>query len=855
MKLLPSVTLCTLLMSFCASAADWQVLGWNDLGMHCMDGTDFSVFSILPPYNTIHAHVLHNGELVTSTSGITVTYEAIAGPNGSINTTSAGKINFWDHVADLFGAQPANDAGLAGAEMPGTNNVPQPMHFEAAHSWFTGEGIPISPFDDAGRVNYYPMMKIVVRENGTEVASTRIVLPVSDEMTCSACHQSGSGPAAKPSVDWRWHPDGDKDVKLNILRLHDENQQGNPAFFQALENQGFNTNGLYQTVVADGTAILCARCHLSNALPGTSDPNVTNTMTQAMHAHHKTVTDPASGMTLENSANRDSCYRCHPGSATRCLRGAMGAAVAADGSLAIECQSCHGTMSTVGSATRSGWFDEPKCQSCHSGTASDNNGEIRYLSVFESGTTERVAVNNTFAHPASTLYRFSEGHGGLQCSACHGSPHAIFPSSHGNDNLQNEDMQGHEGTVVECLNCHTAQPYTFDGSGTVQEGPHGMHPVGNTDFSEKNDAHEDRFHAKADEDRNLGNLESCKNCHGTDYKGTVLSQAHDLRVIDAGGMGTRTFWRGYRIGCYTCHSGPDNDNNNPNAAPSVTSTTASTTANTPVAIPLTANEGTLRIVSQAHSGTVGLIGSTATYTPFFNFTGTDSFTFAAWDGEKDSNLGTATLTVTEGSCVLTCETLTPVSGPARTDLPFWSRAVLSNCTTTISYLWSFGDGGSSTSALARHAYATNGVYGWQLIASAAGLSVTNSGSVTTGNVQLDSDGDGIEDDWEWIHFQTLETATAISDADHDGQSDRAEYLAGTDPADAGSKLEITGIAGGLVRWSSTPNRAYSVHSTTSLVHQAFAPLATGQAATPPENSFTDPAAATEMKKFYRIRLD
>jgi len=28
----------------------WTVLGWNDLGMHCMD-SDYSLFAILPPFN------------------------------------------------------------------------------------------------------------------------------------------------------------------------------------------------------------------------------------------------------------------------------------------------------------------------------------------------------------------------------------------------------------------------------------------------------------------------------------------------------------------------------------------------------------------------------------------------------------------------------------------------------------------------------------------------------------------------------------------------------------------------------------------------------------------------------------
>ena len=42
--------------------------------MHCMD-SDYSVFSILPPYNTIEAQLMVGGRLVTNGSGYTVTYE------------------------------------------------------------------------------------------------------------------------------------------------------------------------------------------------------------------------------------------------------------------------------------------------------------------------------------------------------------------------------------------------------------------------------------------------------------------------------------------------------------------------------------------------------------------------------------------------------------------------------------------------------------------------------------------------------------------------------------------------------------------------------------------------------------
>ena len=51
-----------------------------------------------------------------------------------------------------------------------------------------------------------------------------IVLPVSDEMDCRACHASGSGAAARPAAGWVNDPDAQRDYRLNILRLHDDRQ-------------------------------------------------------------------------------------------------------------------------------------------------------------------------------------------------------------------------------------------------------------------------------------------------------------------------------------------------------------------------------------------------------------------------------------------------------------------------------------------------------------------------------------------------------------------------------------------------------------------------------------------------------
>jgi len=40
-----------------AGGGNWTLIGWNNLGMHCMDD-GYSVFSILPPFNTIDAQLM-----------------------------------------------------------------------------------------------------------------------------------------------------------------------------------------------------------------------------------------------------------------------------------------------------------------------------------------------------------------------------------------------------------------------------------------------------------------------------------------------------------------------------------------------------------------------------------------------------------------------------------------------------------------------------------------------------------------------------------------------------------------------------------------------------------------------------
>ncbi len=735
-----------LALPFSLSAVNYQILGWNNLGMHCMD-SDYSVFSVLPPYNTIESQLIVGGMLITNGTGYTVTYEAVADPDGSINKSSVGKGNFSQFAQQLYGPALAPETGLAGWAMPGITNVPQAMLFEVTNTpapgaatrvnWFRAEGIPITPWDDAGKKNPYPLMRLIARNGGgTALATNDIVLPVSDEMDCRACHASGTQTAAQPAAGWVWSDNPERDYRLNILRLHDQDNFAQHAglYTAALAARGFNPQGLYRGVVADGKPVLCAICHASEAL-GTGSYSNIPPLTASVHAKHASVVDPDLLIALDNSAHRAACYRCHPGSTTKCLRGAMGGAIASDGTLEMQCQSCHGNMSQVGSSQRVGWFMEPNCQSCHTGTATSNNGQIRYTSCFtDTNWTVRAAVNQTFATKSNTpaaglsLYRFSSGHGGLQCSACHGSTHAEFPATHRNDNLRNENIQGHAGMMIECTACHVSMTAS---STNAAAGPHGMHPIGQTWVSNHPDLIEGGSVTRA----------QCRACHGANDRGTPLSRAQADRTVTSA-FGTKIYWRGRQVGCYDCHNGASSESPAANTPAVVQNVATNTLSGASVAMTLPAtdvngNPLTFRIVSQPVHGSVGISNNVATYFAEPGHVGSETFTYAAFDTWADSNLGTGTVSVAQGPFSVAAKTLVPPSYPAAWPAPFSVVATPVNVNATPVFNWNFGDGSpSSTNQYPTHIYTQSGTYNWSVTAAvsadATTVSTNLSGTLTIG---------------------------------------------------------------------------------------------------------------------------
>jgi hypothetical protein len=127
---------------------------------------------------------------------------------------------------------------------------------------------------------------------------------------------------------------------------------------------------------------------------------------------------------------------------------------------------------------------------------------------------------------------------------------------------------------------------------------------------------------------------------------------------------------------------------------------------------------------------------------------------------------------------------------------------------------------------------------------------------------LDTDGDGLADEWELMHFTNLTVAGAATDSDADGMSDRDEYRAGLQPTNAMSRLELylaaegedIGVSGRPVRWPSAEGRSYRVDRSTNLI-TGFEVLQRDVAGAPPLNTYYDAGAPGAGSWIYRVVLD
>ena len=123
--------------------------------------------------------------------------------------------------------------------------------------------------------------------------------------------------------------------------------------------------------------------------------------------------------------------------------------------------------------------------------------------------------------------------------------------------------------------------------------------------------------------------------------------------------------------------------------------------------------------------------------------------------------------------------------------------------------------------------------------------------------ESDSDGDGMPDAWESAHGLNPTSPTdAGSDADQDGFTNLAEFIAGTDPRDSSSRLlaSVSRSPGSvLVSFLARPGKSYTVQVSGNLRPESWVKLAdVSPLASSTMVSVADPDALARPIRFYRV---
>ena len=385
-------------------SSSYKVFTVNRRGMAFPDN-DFSISAIFPPANFVVAQVVKTfadarlmPELLDN-SRIELQYSAVADQSGSINTISSTKTNFWEFANPMYDfylwseiIKP--DQGFYGETtipqwMPGVDNVAQRFSlFDAGSKTWTALYIPITPVDDSGNKNYFPLYRIDAVDKATQqiLASTVIPLPMAEPMMCSQCHATGNVAADDytsqryQGIAWSTNPDPDNNAKENIALLH-----GAATGLDIIHRAPY----------------LCAECHYSPIADPDGKGPIGDHQTRrrglsvAIHSLHgldRNKNIPASNdLALIPENGEINCKICH-GREQPYLRGAMHKA-------GMVCQNCHGGMIAVGKSplvgateTRTAFIEEPRCESCHTGDEVSHLGTdlVFDIALIFSATTQKA---------------------------------------------------------------------------------------------------------------------------------------------------------------------------------------------------------------------------------------------------------------------------------------------------------------------------------------------------------------------------------------------------------------------------------------------------------------------------------
>jgi hypothetical protein len=124
---------------------------------------------------------------------------------------------------------------------------------------------------------------------------------------------------------------------------------------------------------------------------------------------------------------------------------------------------------------------------------------------------------------------------------------------------------------------------------------------------------------------------------------------------------------------------------------------------------------------------------------------------------------------------------------------------------------------------------------------------------------VDTDNNGLPDWWELEYFGHLTGTDPNADPDHDGMSNLAEWVAGTNPTNAASCLRLTLLSAGnsngiVLSWPSVAGKTYSLERTTNLLTGFDSILYTNIITTAPTNTATDTAVLPGSARFYRVSV-
>lgn len=382
--------------SFVPESGEYVLLAWSRLGINARaDATD--LWTLSPTASDIQAQLILRGETPEIiTDGVSLHYS----------------------VEEAF-----STTDLAGT-------------MEVGDGYFVAENILVSPYFQSGSYSPYPLFTIEARDdNGTTLAKTKVVVPVSTEMGCKNCHGG------------EWRVDGraglSTETALNILKDHDR-LSGTDLVSRA----------------ETGKVTSCQSCHDSQ------DDSGNLNLSASLHGFH--------ALFLQQRG-AEACDLCHPSSAkgaTQCMRGIHN-------QIGLDCINCHGSMednaitllkfeenqgkqratqlmahltSQSGEdkekiSAREPWVNEPDCLTCHQD--------------FEAPETD-VAFNSWSEDSKGLYHNKTDETGQIFCASCHGSAHAEYPATNPyGDNLDTiQPMQYQKepfpiGSNTNCAVCHT----------------------------------------------------------------------------------------------------------------------------------------------------------------------------------------------------------------------------------------------------------------------------------------------------------------------------------------------------------------------------------------------------------------